>query len=55
MDIEKAEDDEKLKIVIPDCMQPQLAKFGELDYRDFPNSLPLMRDIQHLIDLGAWC
>lgn len=51
MGIKKAEEDEKLMIVILDIVQPPLAEFGEVMLDDSHDSLPLMRDIKHQFDL----
>lgn len=47
---EKIEEDKKLKIVVPDKVQPQLAKFSKLVSENLPDNLPSMRDSQHLIN-----
>lgn len=49
--IEKTEQEEKLKIVILERVQPLLVKFSKLVFDNLPDSLPPMKDIQHHIDL----
>lgn len=45
--IKMTEEDEKLKIMIPNSVQPLLPEFGKMVFDDLPDSLPLMRDIEH--------
>lgn len=45
--IEKTDEDKKPKVVIPDSVQTMLTEFGELVFKDFPESLPPFKDIQH--------
>ncbi|XP_024190208.1 uncharacterized protein LOC112194195 [Rosa chinensis] len=42
---------EKEEVVIPKEVQDMLGEFEELISDELPNELPLMRDIQHQIDL----
>lgn len=49
--VQKGEEDKKSGIAILDCVKPLISEFEELVSDDLPNALPLMRDIQHQIDL----
>lgn len=49
--IEKTEENEKQKIVISESVQPLLTEFSELESDDLLDSLSLMRNIHHHIDL----